>query len=354
MTTRVEDRGPWIDVHGHAGRCFLGGLDAGHPLISLLGAVTTEAAFVSMRAGRVTAASVATVADLAVLGIDSAGGLCADRPFDPGEARVDHDRQLRGITGLLAGAKIEAVLNAADIEAAHHEHRSAAIICCEGADFCDGEPDALGAAHRAGVRSIGLVHYRVNELGDVQTEPPRHGGLTAFGADVVHEMNRLRMVIDLAHATFETTIDALEISAQPVMISHSHLTPAGGGHPRLLSEEHARAVGDAGGLVGAWPAGVVLASLDDFAAEIARMVDLLGVGHVAVGTDMDANYLPVLDRYEQFPSLDAALEARGFDITPRSNVIGSQHRSHHSLNRPGFDGGFGYWVTDSRVGLVRR
>ena len=322
MTTRTEDRTAWIDVHGHAGRCFLGGLDAGHPLIGLLGEVTTEAAFASMRAGRVTAASVATVADLAVLGVDSAGGLCADRPFGPGEARVDHDRQLRGITGLLSDAKIEAVLKAADIEAAHHEGRAAAIICCEGADFCDGESDALGAAHRAGVRSIGLVHYRVNELGDVQTEPPRHGGLTAFGAEVVHEMNRLRMVIDLAHATFETTVDALEISSQPVMISHSHLAPAGGGHPRLLTEQHARTVVDAGGLVGAWPAGVVLRSLDEFATEIARMIDLLGVGHVAIGTDMDANYLPVLDRYEQFPALDAALETRGFDVIERDAVLG--------------------------------
>ena len=58
---------------------------AGHPLISLLGEVATHDAFASMRAGRVTAVSVATVADLAVLGVDSAGGLCADRPFGPGE-----------------------------------------------------------------------------------------------------------------------------------------------------------------------------------------------------------------------------------------------------------------------------
>ena len=74
--------------------------------------------------------------------------------------------------------------------------------------------------------------------------------------------------------------------------------------------------------MGAWPAGFVLHSLDDFATEIARMVDVLGVGHEAVGTDMDANYLPVLDRYEQYPALDAALEARGFDVIERDAVLG--------------------------------
>ena len=115
LTTRTEDRTPWIDVHGHVGRCFLGGFDVGHPLIGLLGEVAMSDAFASMQAGRVTAASVAAVADLAVFGIDSAGGLCADRAFGPDEARADHDRQLRGITGLLADAEIETVMAAANI-----------------------------------------------------------------------------------------------------------------------------------------------------------------------------------------------------------------------------------------------
>jgi membrane dipeptidase len=96
------------------------------------------------------------------------------------------------------------------------------------------------------------------------------------------------MVIDCAHATFATTSGVLEASRQPVMISHSHLDHPGRHHPRLLSPAHAAAVAGAGGLIGAWPSGVTAASLADFADEIARLADLVGTGHVAIGTDLDA------------------------------------------------------------------
>src|SRR5258708_31256884 len=112
--------------------------------------------------------------------------------------------------------------------------------------------------------SLTLVHYRVNELGDIQTAEPVHGGLTGFGREVVAEGNRLGVVIDCAHATLRTTLGVLEASADPVMISHSHLDHADRHHPRLLSSEHAMAVASAGGVIGAWPAGVTSATLDDF------------------------------------------------------------------------------------------
>ena len=74
--------------------------------------------------------------------------------------------------------------------------------------------------------SLALVHYRVNEIGDVQTEDPLHHGLTGFGRQVVTECNRLGVIVDCAHATLETTADVLAASDQPVMISHSHLDHA--------------------------------------------------------------------------------------------------------------------------------
>ena len=182
-----------------------------------------------------------------------------------------------------------------------------------------------------------MVHYRQNEFGDLQTEPPLHGGLSDAGRLLVAEMNRLGMIIDLAHASFATTIGVLEASTQPVMISHTHLgsgrsdrgglQPETGDHPRLVTTEHARAVAEAGGLIGAWPSGVRCETFDDFVGEIVRLVDAIGVDHVAIGTDMDANYKPVMTGYHQFADLDTALCERGLarhevDLVLGGNAVG--------------------------------
>jgi hypothetical protein len=78
-----------------------------------------------------------------------------------------------------------------------------------------------------------------------------HNGLTPLGKAVVAEMNSAGMLIDLAHATFAVTKDAVEVSTRPVMISHTNLvTPGGVSHPRLISHEHAALVAAGGGIIG--------------------------------------------------------------------------------------------------------
>jgi membrane dipeptidase len=314
--------GPWVDLHAHPGRCFLAGLDAADPLAGLLGGPDVAAAMAAATAAGMAAVTFSTVADLRVLRPDPVKGLTAARAFAPGEADADHARQLTGITTALAALAVPVARTAADIEAAHAGGRTAVLISCEGADFLAGRTDRLAAVRAAGASSVTLVHYRVNELGDVQTEEPVHGGLTAAGRDVVAECNRLGLIIDCAHATFETTMGVLAASRAPVMISHSHLDHAGRSHPRLLSDAHARAVAAAGGLIGAWPSGVTSASLADFAAEIARLADLVGIGHVGVGTDLDANYKPVLRSYADFAALPALLTARGLSAAETGLVLG--------------------------------
>ena len=167
-----------------------------------------------------------------------------------------------------------------------------------------------------------LVHYRVSEIGDVQTEAPVHGGLSRFGHDVVAECNRLGIVIDCAHASFATTMAVLAASSQPVIISHGQLgypgtTSSDTGHPRLMTAQHAAAVAEAGGLVGAWPCGITSRSLSDFGTEILRLAEAVGPGHVAIGTDLDGNYRPVLTSYDQFDDLTGLLRDRGLPPDPR-------------------------------------
>jgi membrane dipeptidase len=106
------------------------------------------------------------------------------------------------------------------------------------------------------------------------------------------------------------------------MISHSHLARGEDSHPRLLSRDHALAVARAGGLIGAWPAGVALESFDDYVDEILRMVELLGAEHVSIGTDMDANYQPVMSSYLEMPNLAASLRERGLGESETALVMG--------------------------------
>jgi membrane dipeptidase len=315
---------PWVDVHAHPGRCFLAGQDAGDPLAGLLGGgLHVGAALAGAREAGLAAVTLSTVADLRVLALDPVKGLRAGREFAPGEAYADHRRQLDGIGQVLARLGAPVAVTAEGIQRAWAGGQTAVLLACEGGDFLEGRLEALAEARALGVSSLTLVHYRVNDIGDIQTEEPVHGGLTAFGRHVVAECNRLGLVIDCAHATFETTVGVLEASRQPVMISHSHLDHAGRHHPRLLSPAHARAVADAGGLIGAWPSGVTSASLADFAGEIARLADLVGPGHVAVGTDMDANYRPVLTSYAGFAALPRLLADRGLGDADTGKILGT-------------------------------
>jgi membrane dipeptidase len=319
---RASTRGPWVDVHAHPGRCFLAGLAPDDRLAAVLGGDGTELAAQDMAAAGMAAVSFATVADLRVLGARPDGGLFAARDFREGEAIADHRRQLDGLRALAEQQGLAIVAGADDVLEAHRTGRPALFVTCEGADFVEDRLERVAEAHAAGVRSITIVHYRQNPFGDLQTEPPLHGGLSAAGVELVQEMNRCGLVIDLAHATFETTLGALEASSQPVMISHTHLNGAHRGHPRFVSVEHAKAVADGGGLVGAWPAGISSQTFDDFVDEVARLVDAIGVEHVAIGTDLDANYKPVLTGYSQFADLEAGLAARGLAADEVDRILG--------------------------------
>ncbi len=309
-------------MHAHPGACFLRGLPPEHAGHIQFGGDRSVKAINRMRDGEVTVASFATVSDALVIGLTPEGRLGALRDFEPGEAFTSHELQVRAIAGLTKTTAYEAVLEPDDVERLYLHGEMGIWLACEGGDFVETTVERVEQSHAMGVRSITLVHYRLNSLGDIQTEPEVHGGLTATGRDVVTEMNRLGMVVDLAHATMKTTADAAHHSTKPIMVSHSHLASPGADHPRLLSIDHAKLVAETGGVVGAWPAGIACQTLADYATEICRLVDAIGMDHVAVGTDLDANFMPVLTEYVQFQELAAMLVARGMTSHEVDAVLG--------------------------------
>lgn len=313
---------PAVDVHAHPGRSFLAGAEKPDSLVvRLMPDGFEDERIAGMRDAHVAAGVFAIVADLAVLGLTE-GGLEVVRDFEPGEAYADFRRQLARLEQVVSAGGVVAALAPADIRRAHAAGRPAAILASEGADFAEGELARIAEAHAAGLRSITLVHYRTNRLGDVQTAPAVHGGLTAFGQQVVSEMNRLGMVVDVAHASFATARDTIAASRAPVMLSHTNLDTGPVRSPRFVSLEHARAVTEPGGVVGAWPAGIGSASLADFVEQVLALVHAVGAEHVAVGSDLDGNYRPVLTEYADFPVLAAALLYRGLKERDVARVLG--------------------------------
>jgi membrane dipeptidase len=318
----ADARGPRIDLHSHAGRYFLAGLPAGHALVAALGAPAVADAVRAARAAGITALVLSAVADFAVLRLDSATGLRAHRDFRAGEAYSDYQRQLTGIRAAAAEAGAEVATSAADLDRAARDGRTAVLLGCEGGDFLEGDLRRLEEARAAGLTVLTLVHYRVSEIGDVQTEAPVHDGLSLFGRDVVAECNRLGIVVDCAHASLATTMAVLEVSSQPVIISHGQLGYPDSEHPRLMTSQHAAAVAEAGGLVGAWPCGITSRSLADLGTEIIRLAEAVGADHVALGTDLDGNYRPVLTSYDQLDDLTGLLRDRGLPSDRIHQILG--------------------------------
>ncbi len=164
-----------------------------------------------------TAVSFATVADLAVL--------APNRRRRPPRRAAPSSRARRWPATAASSAGLRALVEREQAPVATCGGRpraartrrgaTAVLLTCEGGDFLEGHVERVAEVHAQGVSSLTLVHYRVNELGDIQTEAPVHGGLTDFGRTVVHECNRLGIVIDCAHATFATTLGVLEASAAP-------------------------------------------------------------------------------------------------------------------------------------------
>ena len=306
-----------VDIHAHPGRFFLTGADPDSLLIKLMRDGYEAERIADMQAAQVTASLFAIVADLQVLGIKK-GGLQTVRAFEPCEAWADFQRQLLRLQADIESGLMRLALTPADILAAKKDGWPVALLCCEGGDFIEDDVSRVADVYAEGLRSITLMHYNGNNLGDTQTGTVVHGGLTPTG----HEMNRIGMLIDVAHASTKTCKDVIDTSTQPVMLSHSILEMPGAESPRLISLEHARLIADNGGVIGAWPAGIGSATLADYAAQIMALVDAVGVEHVAIGSDMDANYKPVLTEYADFPLLAAILLQRGLREEAVTAILG--------------------------------
>lgn len=223
-----------------------------------------------------------------------------------------YERFLNGLTAMdtaLELNKMKRSLNLSDLKNAHKAKTPTVIQSVEGAHFLEGKIERLEAGYKRGLRHLTLLHDNDASvpLGDIFTNPPKWGGLTTFGADVIKECERLGILVDLSHCDNNTINGALKVMTKPFIISHTGLDTRLGDKefmakmmkPRLISKEQAKLVTDAGGVIGIW---THLADTPTaFADNIKAMVDIVGIDHVAIGTDtkMTPAYRSPNDKWEQ-------------------------------------------------------
>ena len=262
----------------------------------------------------------------------------------------------------------ELAYTADDIERVHRRGRIASLIGMEGGYSIDDSLGLLREFHDAGARYMTLTHSTTTTWADSATDAPKWGGLNPFGEEVVREMNRLGMMVDLSHVSEETMLDAVRVSEAPVIFSHSsaravtnhprnvpdavlRMMPEDGGVvmvtfvPGFISEQvrawgAARAAeearlkslnpGDPDAVTGGlrtWMAANVQprATLDDVVVHIQHVRDVAGIDHVGLGGDFDGvGSLPDgVESVAAYPRILAALMARGWTKADIRKLAGS-------------------------------
>ena len=257
--------------------------------------------------------------------------------------------------------------HASDIRKDFAQGKVASFLGMEGGHAIENSLGALRAYYDLGVRYMTLTHNVTLDWADAALDTARHGGLTPFGKEVVREMNRLGMLVDLAHISPGTMSDALDVSEAPVIFSHSGAR-ALVDHPRNVPDSILARLRKNGGIVmvpfvnsfvspavrahdlaqdsaakdaatrfpgdtaavhremSAWRAAhpLPLATLAQVADQIEHVRDVAGIDHVGIGSDFDGfeDVIPGLENVSRFPYLLAELARRGWSDADLRKVTG--------------------------------
>ncbi|HET7791487.1 MAG TPA: dipeptidase [Gemmatimonadales bacterium] len=309
------------------------------------------------------------------------GGLSAaffaiwvDATYGPGTAYARATALIDVVSAFADGTRgAELVTGAAGVRRAAAAGRIAVLLGVEGGHAIENSLENLAALYRRGVRYLTLVWNNGNDWAGASLDPRRPGGLTSFGREVVRRMGELGMLVDLSHASDATFRDALDAARGPVIASHSACR-ALAAHPRNLTDEQLRAIAKRGGVVGinffpvflddgfraayenlnrrlepgfasirdrfrgrpgaaefeidryrsAQLGGIRIPSVDRLVDHIEHAVRVMGVDHVALGSDFDGISVlpPPMKDATSLPLLVRALGARGMSDSDVAKILG--------------------------------
>lgn len=222
--------------------------------------------------------------------------------------------------------------SAADVMDAKRNGQISALLVIENSEVLEGSLHVLQALHHLGVRSLVLTHNWSTWAAAGNEEHASGGGLTRFGVQLVQEMNRLGMLIDVSHIAERGFWDTLEHSSRPIIASHSCCT-ALCPHSRNLTDAQLRALAENGGVVGItfvpffidpewkgsdWPS---RPSLDQLLDHVQNAVEVAGIDHVGIGSDFDGGG-SVIHHAGDYGSITEGLLRRGFREADLRKILG--------------------------------
>jgi len=229
----------------------------------------------------------------------------------------------------------ELAATADDIERIAKSGKIASMLGVEGGHSIEGSLQMLKKFHDDGVRYMTLTHNRSLDWAESCKGDPEKG-LSPFGEEIVREMNRLGMLVDLSHVSDQTMRDALQITKAPVIFSHSSVR-AICDHSRNVSDEILKALPANGGVVmiNFFPSFVVptkelekdknaLGDLGTVVDHIEHVIRVAGIDHVGIGSDYDGvSRLPVgLEDVSTYPSITQELLKRGYNTKQIHKILG--------------------------------
>ncbi|HIE14094.1 TPA: membrane dipeptidase [Candidatus Bathyarchaeota archaeon] len=211
-----------------------------------------------------------------------------------------------------------------DISRIVGEGKIAAILAIENSDAVEGSLNILRMLFKIGIRSIGLTHnprsLAANGVGESRTG----GGLTNFGVQLVKEMNRLGILVDLAHINEVGFWDVLDVSSKPVIVSHGNCRSLCN-HRRNLSDEQLLGLAEKKGVIGIT---FVPSFVDPKTPSLSRLLDhidhvvkIAGVDHVGLGSDFDGGGTLLRDPTE-LPKITKGLKERNYTKDEIKKILG--------------------------------
>lgn len=216
-----------------------------------------------------------------------------------------------------------------DIIKAKNENKFVALLSLEGGEPLEGELSILRSLYRLGFRGLQLTYNTRTLLGDGCFEPRPKGGLTDFGAQVVEEMNKIGMLIDISHLNNPGFWNTMELTKSPIVVSHACCS-ALCEHVRNLDDNQIKALAENGGVMGITYVRSFLntdmkkVSVETIVDHIEHVIDLVGADHVGLGSDFEGIVSPPdgLEDSTKVINITKSLVSRGHSDQEIEKILG--------------------------------